>query len=577
MNFSVAHNARQRSHSLVSYLLCLFFFFSQPCKKSRKDENSPLVKTITNYFSPVPKPVEKPFSPPRANNIMDYFMRKAPTKTSSPEQQKVNGQKSQPAEKSGGAEAAAKQPPQKRGRKPGRCSRKLCEQERVNNPEKDSGVSEVKKEDKGFPEEEGGDKIKVLKGDSSAKVVQRGPGDGPAREELTGTVQESKNADKLAEPLDKIDLSPINPSKDKVKNAKSVARNSRKKQQQGAKESAQQESSLCDVSVEVNVDEDSMLNRSTVTISYEDFVRSQSQDAADQSTVSDQSAEEKEEETEAVKLDVPPSGEASSGEPRLQLSPRTVTIQADVHAVSPKQEAAPVGKMASIFNRKKVAASAKEPLSPPHVEAGTQSPSAALVKRKSNVVLEEDDLELAVLESDSAPKCGDTERKQFMAAFKQAAVDKSKAKAGKSVAKPKPAEEKALGEPGEVAEVEVSPSPATPQGNKAVEKKTARKGRRKANGVKEAVDAQPDVVEADAREEERSVTSTPTAPALRRSRREAAVKSAPESQPTTPARKTRQRSAADSQRPARLRKSKHGVFVAQMILCDSDSSQSPIR
>lgn len=513
---------------------------------------------------------------------MDYFMRKAPTKTSSPEQQKVNSHKSQPAEKSGGMEAAAKQLPQKRGRKPGKCSRKLCEQETVNNPEKDSGVSEMKKEDKGSSAEEGTNKIKVLKGDSTAKAVHCGPGDCITGEELTGTVHDSKNADMLVEPLDKIDLSPIKPSKDTVKNSKTVARNSRKKQQQVAKEAAQQESSLCDVSVEVNVDEDSMLNRSTVTISYEDFVRSQSQDAADSSTVSDQSAEEKEEEAKALKLDVPPTGETSSEEPRLQLSPRTVTIQADVHVVSPKQEAAPVGKMALIFNRKKVAASAKEPLSPPHVKAGTQSPTASQVKRKSNVVVDEDDLELAVLESDSVPKCGETERKQFMAAFKQVAVDKSKTKVGKSVAKQKPTEEKVSDEPEQVAEIEASSSPATPQSNKGVEKKTARKGRKKANVLKEAVDvesniAQSAVVEADAREEEHSVTSTPTAPVLRRSRREAAVKSVPESQPTTPARKTRQRSAADSKSPARLRKSKHGVFVAQMILCDSDTSQSPIR
>lgn len=503
-------------------------------------------------------------------------MRKAPTKTSSPEQQKVTSHKSQPAEKSGSVDAVVKQPPQKRGRKPGKCSRKLGEHEMVTNPEKDSGVSEVKKEDKGFSAAEGTDNNKVLKGDSTAKVVQRSPGDCITGEELTGAVHESKNAHEPAKPLDTIDLSPIKPSKDKVKNAKSVARNSRKKQQQEAKESTPQDSSLCDVSVEVNVDEESLLNRSTVTISFEDFVRSQSQD--------DPRTEEKEEETEAVKLDVPPSVEASLGEPCLQLSPRTVTIQADVHVVSPKQEAAKVGKMASIFDRKKAVASPKEPLSPAHVEAGTPSPTTSLVKRKSNVVLEEDDLELAVLESDSAPKCGESERKQFMAAFKQAAVDKSKTKVGKSAAKQKPTEEKVSDEPDKVAENE-APSPATPQGNQVVEKKAARKGRKKANGAegaKEAVDAQSTsaesaVVEADAKEEEHSVTSTPTAPVLRRSRREPAVKSVPESQLTTPARKTRQRSDADSQSPARIRKSKHGVFVAQMMLCDSDTSQSPIR
>lgn len=566
-------------------------FDTQPCKKSRKDENSPLVKTITNYFSPVPKPVEKPFSPPRANNIMDYFMRKAPTKTSSPEQQKVNSQKSQPAEKSGSAEAAVKQPPQKRGRKPGKCARKLGEHETVNNPEKDGGVSEAKKGDKGFSAAEGTDKIKVLKGDSTAQVVQHGPEDCITGGEETETVNESKKTDKPTEALDQIDLSPIKPSKDKVKNAKSVARNSRKKQQRETKDSAQQESSLCDVSVEVNVDEESMLNRSTVTVSFEDFVRSQSQDDTNPSTAGvEQSIEEKNppetEETKAAKLDVPPAGEASSGEPSLQVSPRTVTVQADVHVVSHKQEAAPVGKLASIFSRKKGAASPKEPFSSTQAEAGPRSPPASVAKRKSNVVLEEDDLELAVLESDSVPKCGETERKQFLAAFKQAGVDRSKTKVGKQ----KHTEEKVVEETDQAAESEAaSPSPATPQDNKVVEKKAARKGRKKAKGAKEAGDAQSAAatleketasaaVEADAgTSEEPSVTSTPTAPVLRRSRREAAVKSVPESHPTTPTRKTRQSSRADSQSPARMRKSKHGVFVAQMMLCDSDTSQSPIR
>lgn len=569
---------------------------SQPCKKSRKDENSPLVKTITNYFSPVAKPVEKPFSPPRANNIMDYFMRKAPTKTSSPEQQKVDSQKCQPAEKSGGAEAAVKQPPQKRGRKPGKCARKLGDHETGNNPEKDGGVSEAKKGDKEFSGAEGTDKIKVLKGDSTAQVVQHGPEDCIIGREKTETVDESKNTDKPTDALDQIDLSPIRPSKDKVKNAKTVARNSRKKQQRETKDSAQQERSLCDVSVEVNVDEESMLNRSTVMISFEDFVRSQSQDDTDLSTAGvEQSTEEQNppEAEETAKLDVPPAGEGSSGEPSLQVSPRTVTIQADVHMVSPKQEAAPVGKLASIFNRKKAIASPKEPLSSPQAEAGPQSPPASVAKRKSNVVLEEDDLELDVLESDSAPKCGETERKQFMAAFKQAGADRPKTKVGKSVGKQKHTEEKVVEETDQAAESEAaSLSPATPQDDKVVEKKAARKGRKKAKGAKEAKEAvdtrstaaalEEDTasaaVGADAgTSEEPSVPSTPAAPVLRRSRREAAVKSVPESHPTTPARKTRQSIHADSPRPARTRKSKHGVFVAQMMLCDSDTSQSPIR
>lgn len=520
-------------------------------------------------------------------------MRKTPAKTSSPEQpQKVNGHKSQPAEKSSAVEVLVKQPSQKRGRKPGKCSRKLGEHEAVNNAEKDACMSEGKKGAKGFSAAEGTDKMKVLASDSSVQVVQQGPGDCITGAEKTETEHESKNMDKPMETLNTIELSPIKPAKDKVKNAKSVERNSKKKQPREEKDSAQQESSLCDVSVEVNVDEESLLNRSTVTISFEDFVRSQSQDDTDPGTAGEQRAEKKNhseaEEAKTAKLDVPLGGEASSGEPSLQVSPRTVTIQADVHVVSPKQRAAAVGKLASIFNRKKGSTSPKESLSSPSAATGPQSPSAsvAVVKRKSNVVLDEDDLELAVLESESVPKCGETERKQFMAAFKQAGVDRSKTKPGKSVGKQKNGEGKDFDETDKAAESEaVSPSPATPQDSKVVKKKAPRKGRKKVNWVEDTVDTQSAaaalekesasvVVEADDETEEPSVT---TALVLRRSRREAAIKPVPESHSTTPLRKTRRGSSTTSQSPTRIRKSKHGVFVAQMLLCDSDTSESPIR
>ncbi|CAB1459089.1 unnamed protein product [Pleuronectes platessa] len=109
-------------------------FDTQPCKKSRKDGGSPVVKTITNYFSPVAKPAEKPFSPPRSNNIMDYFSRRPPSskeKNSPSEQSKENCHTSQSTEKHTGSEAAVKPPSQKRGRKAIKAARRLVEAESV--------------------------------------------------------------------------------------------------------------------------------------------------------------------------------------------------------------------------------------------------------------------------------------------------------------------------------------------------------------------------------------------------------------------------------------------------------------
>nr|XP_033501420.1 ATPase family AAA domain-containing protein 5 [Epinephelus lanceolatus] len=580
-------------------------FDTQPCKKSRKDGGSPVVKTITNYFSPVPKPAEKPFSPPRSNNIMDYFSRKAPSskeKTSSPEQSKENCQTSPPAEKHTRPEAAVKQPSQRRSRKASKAARKLVEAEAVSSTDEASCI---------IVEEpaEAVSSCGVFGSDTAALMAQF------SAEASTGESERNKQEEdedvKLHPELNSIELSPIVPSKDKVK---PTARNSKKAKHSEAEE-REKESSLCDVSMEVNVDEASQLNNSTVTISFEDFVRSQSQDVGEEDMEDEQGKDDVSKittEAEAMdtdQLDIPKAEEhVGSAEPPFQVSPRTVTIQAEVHAVSPKQEANKAGpKVASIFNRKKGATSPAEVVTSPHTEAGHLPPSTSLtVKRKSNVVLQEEDLELAVLESESMPKCSEAERKQFMAAFKQPGLDASKTKPGKVQGKQKQPGEKALDDADKVAEEDaVTPAsveqvPAASRENKVAKKKPARKGRKKAVEEKEAVTTPPaasaedtvtTVIETVDKEEEPPITSTPSIPAVRRSRREAVIRQSPETTPTTPIRKTRKRNeskdaaaaaaATADDSPAKVstpktRKSKRGVFVAEMV-CPPDSKESPIR
>lgn len=420
---------------------------------------------------------------------------------------------------------------------------------------------------------------------------------------------------KLKPDLKSIELSPIVPSKDKAKKVKPVAQNSRKTQQREAKhsepEETEMEGSLCDVSMEVNVDEASQLNSSTVTISFEEFVRSQSQDR-DQENTEDEQGEDDDgkitteaEEMDTDQLNIPNIKESvGPGEPAFQVSPRAITIQAEVHAVSPKQEAKAVGKVASIFNKRKGAMSPAEVVSSPPREAGHQLPSTSVtVKWKSNVVLEEEDLELAVLESESTPKCSEAERKQFMAAFKRPSLDGSKTKPGKSQSKQKQPGEPVLNDADKVAQddagmpTSIEQVPAASQENKEIKKKPARKGRKKGKEQNEAVTAPPTAApveetvaatfEVDDKKEKPPVTSTPTVPAVRRSRREAVVRQAPEAIPASPVRKNRKHNEtkdaaalpADSpvkRSPLKIRRSKHGVFVAQM-LCPPDTKQSPIR
>uniref|UniRef100_A0A3B4ZSR2 ATPase family AAA domain-containing protein 5-like n=1 Tax=Stegastes partitus TaxID=144197 RepID=A0A3B4ZSR2_9TELE len=484
-------------------------FDTQPCKKSRKDGGSPVVKTITNYFSPVVKPMEKPFSPPRSSNIMDYFSRKVPSskeKSSSAEQSKENCQRSHSAEKHTGPEVG-KQPSQKRGRKPSKAARKLVAAATVSPTEEDGCV---------IVEEQHESK------DSAAEAVSSILGNDP------------KCGNKV-EPKPLLNTTELSPTEEK-----------------------EAESSLCDVSMEVNLDEDSQLNNSTVRISFEDFVRSQSQDEAEED-IKDEQAQEN----------------TDSGEPSVQVSPRTVTIQAEVHAVSPKQEAAKaVGKLASIFSRRKGVSSPAEVVSSPPPEHGPKLPSLT-VKRKSNVVLQEEDLELAVLESESTPKCSEAERKQFMAAFKQPSLDGSKTKPVKSQGKQKQPEENVLDAADKVAEDDVVPLCVEQgnQGKNAAKKKPARRGRNKAEEEKEATSISAvaaveehvtTTVEVEDKTEEAPVASAPSVPAVRRSRRQATVQPAPETV-TTPPTSTPE-----------TRKSKRGVFVAEMV-CPPDANQSPIR
>ncbi|XP_029997562.1 ATPase family AAA domain-containing protein 5 isoform X2 [Sphaeramia orbicularis] len=593
-------------------------FDTQPCKKARKDGGSPVVKTITNYFSPLPKPVEKPFSPPRSNNIMDYFSRKAPSskeKISSPEQSKENCQ----TEKRNSPEVAVKRLAQKRGRKASKIARKLVEADTVISTQDDSCFIVEPQDGRESAAAEANSSSTVLGSDTAVLLGQL-----CAESCITTAISEkntalTEHADqkgkdqncfkggnhiKPKQDLSSKNLSPVLPSKDKVKRMKTTARNARKKQQQETKQSEpeekESENSLCDVSMEVNVDETSQLNKSTVTISFEDFVRSHSQDESEEALQDEEGKGDESkitteaEEKDTDQLRVPEAEENfSSGEPSIQISPRTVTVQAEVHVVSPKEEPVKaVGKVASIFTRRKGASS-------PQTETGHQlSPSSLNAKRKSNVVLQEGDLELAVLESESTPKCSEVERKQFMAAFKQPSLDGSKTKPVKSQGKQKQAGEKTVDTTEKANEDDVTVLPssekitASSQENKVAKKKPARKGRKMAKEEKEEATTLPAaapeegtvVIVEEVDKKDLPITSTPSMPAVRRSTREAVVRQTSKPEPKTPTRRQdRSKDAAPLTQDSTLEistskrhKSRHGVFKAEVV-CPPDRKESPIR
>ncbi|KAM4535579.1 ATPase family AAA domain-containing protein 5 [Fundulus diaphanus] len=566
-------------------------FDTQPCKKSRKDGGSPVVKMITNYFSPVPKPAEKPFSPPRSNNIMDYFSRKAQSskgKPSPPQDLKENCQKPEPEDKRAGTEAG-KKPSEKRGRKASRVARKLEPTEAVGRTDDGSClIVEETQESKGAA---GGD---GTLGADTAALLSELSAETRESENISKTVSHEKterhspqeseakceNSDDLKPKLNTNAVSP----RVEVKRAKKARKATKRQQKETTHPEPQEkeaEGSLCDVSMDVGSDDASQLNSSTVTISFEEFVRSQNRD--------ERKSAEKPEQLNCEQQDGPKADDSVGP---AQVSPRTLTVQAEVHAVSPKHAAVKaVGKLASIFTRRK--GPAESAASPPADDLRRLPSASPTLKRRSNVVLQEEDLELAVIESESAPKCSDAERKQFMAAFKQPAADGSKAKAVKS--KPKQAEETAVEAADKAAEGGDTLLPPGEQGSQDGKAPQRKRGRNKAKGKREATHTSPaasaaketEVTAVEAGDEKEG--SAPTVPALRRSRRETGAMPPPENTPTTPQRKTRRQkeakeagsaaspplSPADTSTP-KTRRSRHGVFVAEMV-CPPDARESPIR
>lgn len=545
-------------------------FETQPCKKACKDVDNPVVKTITSYFSPVAKPAEKPFSPPRSNNIMDYFNRKGPSpknKVSSPNQSKENCQ----TEKVTSPQTVPKQPTQKRSRK---AARKLVETATPDSVKDTSFI--IIEERESTSEVQSG--CGIIMGSKTAVLLGQVWAEPAVSTEMSEIKNKGFDLDHKSAKVvrsnqqlnNSIKLSPILPLKDKSKKVKTVAGKKKKQvEKQPDPELKETDKSLGDVSMEVNIGDASQLNNSTVTISFEEFVRSQ-----------DQEVSEQESETVAET----PNNEEHLSESRVQISPQTVTILAEVHSISPKAEVRTSGKVASIFSK-------RSPVEVTSSSPQTDAEQPIIAKWKSNVVLPENDVELCVLESSSTAKCSQAERKQFMAAFKQPSFDKTKP--SKTQGKQKQTEEKTA-DAEEEPDTESTPSvqekaTATSQDKEVAKKKPVRKRRKVGKEDKDDTALPPvarveetEVMEVGHKIEEHPTTSTPSAPAVRRSKREAVVRQTSKTTMTESTQYCTKDTAASSQNitaevsTPKKRKHKHGVFKAEMV-CPADVKESPIR
>ncbi|PKU34419.1 hypothetical protein llap_15277 [Limosa lapponica baueri] len=202
---------------------------------------------------------------------------------------------------------------------------------------------------------------------------------------------------------------------------------------------------ISDSSSEVHGDDKtSQANNSIITVSFEDFLKSQGENNVDH--VEEDTKPTTDNSATANETDKSDSvSDPEKCEESQQLPLRTVTVLAQVHSIPPKlaplhKEQKSSRKIASIFLRQKGCVVEKES-SPPLLDS--EQTEQVTQKRKSNVVIEEEELELAVLEtagSDSLkPKCTVEERHQFMKAFRQPASDVVKSGVKKAPGKQKQA------------------------------------------------------------------------------------------------------------------------------------------
>ncbi|XP_073463196.1 ATPase family AAA domain-containing protein 5 isoform X2 [Aquarana catesbeiana] len=362
-------------------------FAGPPCKRPRKDEEPP-TRTIKKYFSPVSRGIEKVLSSPRSSDIADYFIRSSPVVEKecpprSPDPNK-NGQLPLTPRSTSGRASARITKQTKRTR----LIRRLSE---VNAKEDSDGED-------GPPPAEicghtgcmGSDTAALL-AEICSKAEDLEEDDGAAS---TKPIQQATRTGLRARSLKRKHVTPNGPPVDPAQPADEATG----LQPSLPYNNSLSDSTVTDSSLEVHVDNTST---SLLTIPYEDFLKSRA---------------EKESTDSASHSDLP-----NDPEPAQQPSPKTVTIQAQVHLSPPLLDARSPTRIAPMFRKKKPGGAERK--GGRATTRGTNK-DHVVQKRRSNVVIEEEDLELAVIDVETMepakPRSTAAERQQFMKAFRQA-------------------------------------------------------------------------------------------------------------------------------------------------------------
>uniref|UniRef100_A0A8C8BMZ4 ATPase family AAA domain containing 5 n=1 Tax=Otus sunia TaxID=257818 RepID=A0A8C8BMZ4_9STRI len=424
-----------------------------PCKKRREEDAS--VKTITRYFSPLAKPVDKALSLPKPNNILDYFKKTSVTeKAALPV---VAGKNKPPLDADDRDCRSPFKPRLKRKRKGKRVNlnnklRQMKESVNEHEIEISSGDSrettELKQDSNDFiapctlVDQKCARELAKDNGQrenfSNAVICEKNTEKGGC--EINGTKNRVRKSRKRKRKVN-MDLSESFSSENQLN--EKCRKETEDKKTMVSPTRAECDATFNDSSSEVHTDDKtSQVNNSIITVSFEDFLRSQEEN--DVSHVEEDAKSAMDNSATANEMDKSDSiGDPEKCEESQQLPLRTVTVLAQVHSIPPKL--APLHKkqkgsrkIASIFLKQKECVQEKES-SPPLLDS--EQTEQVTQKRKSNVVIEEEELELAVLETAGSdylkPKCTLEERHQFMKAFRQPTSDVIKSGAKKAPGKQK--------------------------------------------------------------------------------------------------------------------------------------------
>ncbi|KAB0368005.1 hypothetical protein FD755_021329, partial [Muntiacus reevesi] len=428
-------------------ILFIDYFFA--CKKRRKDDDRTSCRTIIKYLSPMGKTGDRVFSPPKSNNILDYFRKTSFTNEKTQTTKKCKTKSSTPFRADSGKDCL-EMPSNtecKKRRKRLNLSHRLSsiktehktpiginsdeskEDCSLDNDFVESSTSALL--DKKHVGEVLAESIQSLKKQSSTMTSKKrskkvNPKHGPSKINCR-TLRKRKHREV-------IDLSESLPLAEELNLLKKDGNDSKQIRPCLTDEI---KSTANDAEPRDQITEIALLNDSTITVSYEEFLKSQKENKVEQtpdSTVSICIPSETVEDTVRSGCMSDPETYEISQQTRF----KTVTVLAQVHPIPPKK----TGKIPSIFLKQKQV-EMESSLSDPENEQAVQ-------KRKSNVVIHEEELELAVLEAGSSdavkPKCTLEERQQFMKAFRQPVSDTLKNGVKKSSDKQKELNEKSLNE-----------------------------------------------------------------------------------------------------------------------------------